>query len=380
MNYFAVHPIAVPFVLNTTANKAYSAIIIGAPCVSAIIVSLIHCHILSEQTSMGRKPTQQSLWLFRYLFFFSAFAAVVGNIVQARGIARNSIPHTVLGRFLFGFASSEIVQRQFISSLMPLPLIAAESARLSHLQIIGQLSGLLFGSFVAWTGALVSCPWFMMSVWIVHIIYVACGDISESRYKGNDKNDMGWEILENKNVDDSISDHSESSGSDQGTGGPAQLFQRSSYMEEDEDVMEKDTISNEKTRLLVSKAPSEQPKYHPSRAGFSDHPKRMLKGFQKFTKRFRKLMAFNISIPVTLAIIFYSRFSMEAFISSSPMVGYHYFYWTGQRDGCFLAFLTVLLVPTDILSEQKARRYEERFILKVRAINLFQHGKVDYKP
>jgi hypothetical protein len=364
MNYFVVHPTAVPFVLDTTANTAYSAIIIGAPTISAIVISLIHCHVLSEQTSMGRRPDQKSLRLFRNLFFFSAFAAIVGNIVHARGIAHESIPHAVLGRFLLGFASSDIVQRQFIGSLMPLPLIAAESARLAHVQIVGQLVGLLFGSLVAWTGVLASGNWFMALFWIAYCIFVACNGNSDSRNNQKKEQDHAWEILENKDVDVDVGNESDSSGSDEKTGGPAQLFQRSSYVEDIDEDAER-SQADEKTGLLVSKVPSERPKKSVHSTAYSRPPKGFLKRFRTFTKRIRKLMAYNISIPITLALILYCKFSTEAFISSSPLLGYHYFDWTGQRSGCFLAFLSVLIVPTDFISEQIARRYEERTILKV---------------
>jgi hypothetical protein len=203
----------------------------------------------------------------------------------------------------------------------------------------------------------------MMTGWIAYMIYIVCGDISDGRYADSTEIDVDGEIVENKNIDDSIGGQSDSSGSDQETG-PAQLFQRSSYMDETEGDAEGE-IAGEKTGLLVSKVPPEQPKLT-NRMKCSNPFKVTLKRLRTFIKRIQKLMAFNISIPVTLAFIFYCRFSIESFVSSSPLLVYHYFDWTGQSSGCFLAFLSLLLAPTDVFSEQIARRYEERILLKVR--------------
>lgn len=367
MNYFLVHATAVPFVIDAAANSAYSAIIIGAPTISAILVSLVHCHILSDYTSMGRKPDLQTLRLFRILFFFSAFAAVLGNIVQAQGTKQGSIPQVVFGRFILGFAASDIVQRQFASSLLPLPLIPAESARLIYVHIVGQVVGLLLGSLVAQSGAPAAGNWLMASFWILYAMFMASRSAASDEDRSVKRASEGdWELL-GKDGDVDHGDGSDSSGSDQGTGGPARLFQGHPCMrgvpEDDEDE------ADETTGLLVSKLPSERQK-QATIAEEARRPRGRLKRFRTFTKRIRKLLAYNISIPIALALILYCKFSSEAFVSSSPLLGYHYFDWTGPNCGCFLAFLSALVVPTDLISERVARRYEERTVIKVRCLLL----------
>ena len=80
--------------MDSDDNIAYSALIIGAPTLAAIIVSMIHCHILSGY-STRKEPNSENIALFRYLLIFSCLSAIVGNIVQVYGIEHSSITLTV---------------------------------------------------------------------------------------------------------------------------------------------------------------------------------------------------------------------------------------------------------------------------------------------
>ena len=93
-NYFIAHPTSVTLILDSDDNIAYSALIIGAPTLAAIIVSMIHCHILSGY-STRKEPNSENIALFRYLLIFSCLSAIVGNIVQVYGIEHSSITLTV---------------------------------------------------------------------------------------------------------------------------------------------------------------------------------------------------------------------------------------------------------------------------------------------
>lgn len=83
-------------VLDSDDNIAYSALVIGAPTLAAILISMLHCHILSGYPT-GKKASSESISIFRYLLIFSSFSAVIGNIVQVYGIENNSIEFTVSG-------------------------------------------------------------------------------------------------------------------------------------------------------------------------------------------------------------------------------------------------------------------------------------------
>jgi hypothetical protein len=88
----------VTLVLNSDENIAYSALVIGAPTVSAIIISMLHCRFLSGY-STRKDPSNENISIFRYLLIFSSLSAVIGNIVQVYGIVNTSIEFTVSGNF-----------------------------------------------------------------------------------------------------------------------------------------------------------------------------------------------------------------------------------------------------------------------------------------
>ena len=81
-------------VLNSDENIAYSALVIGAPTLSAIIISMLHCHVLSGY-STRKESSNENISLFRYLLILSSLSAVIGNVVQVYGIEHTSITLTV---------------------------------------------------------------------------------------------------------------------------------------------------------------------------------------------------------------------------------------------------------------------------------------------
>ena len=93
-NYFIAHPTSVTFVLDSDENIAYSALVIGAPALSAIIISMIHCCILSGY-SARQVINKENIDLFRCLLIFSCLSAIVGNLVQIYGIEHQSIAFSV---------------------------------------------------------------------------------------------------------------------------------------------------------------------------------------------------------------------------------------------------------------------------------------------
>lgn len=81
-------------VLDSDESIAYSALVIGAPTLAAIIISMLHCHILSGY-SRRRETSNENISIFRNLLIVSCLFAVIGNIVQVYGIESTSIKLTV---------------------------------------------------------------------------------------------------------------------------------------------------------------------------------------------------------------------------------------------------------------------------------------------
>ena len=80
--------------MDSDDGLAYSALVIGAPTLSAIIISMLHCHVLSGY-STRKEASNENIAFFRRLLICSCLMAVVGNIVQIYGIENTSTTLTV---------------------------------------------------------------------------------------------------------------------------------------------------------------------------------------------------------------------------------------------------------------------------------------------
>ena len=174
-----VHANANSFVRSTGASPAYTSLVIGAPNLAAILAALIHTMLISNEYNAHRFPTN-SVGLLRALFAFSCFFGILGNVVHGLAVDFSSVPLAVLGRFLFGFSSAEILHRQLVGACVPSHVVA-QSARLVHSRIAGLLCGILFGVIMEGIPFTVrsigirwmqTSSWLMVTVWLIHFIRV----------------------------------------------------------------------------------------------------------------------------------------------------------------------------------------------------------------
>lgn len=93
-NYFIAHPTSVTLVLDSDENIAFSALVIGAPTLGAILISMLHCHIISGYPTR-MESNSEKISMFRLLLILSCLSAIIGNIVQVYGIENTSIKLTV---------------------------------------------------------------------------------------------------------------------------------------------------------------------------------------------------------------------------------------------------------------------------------------------
>ena len=82
-------------------------------------------------------------------------------------------------------------------------------------------------------------------------------------------------------------------------------------------------------------------------------------------KRIRRILSYNVALPVSLGLVVYTVFAQEVFFTSCALITDQYFLWRGNVAGFFLGALSVLILPIDFVCEQVARRYEERTTVKV---------------
>ena len=214
---------------------------------------------------------------------------------------------------------------------------------------------------------LTAANWFMVSLWLMYLFYILFGwKVSNSarlrvvkKEKTSDTDTIDYGSDNNEN------DHSSySSTSDQETG-HANLLRKTSNLR---DIGVDGNYAETESANILEDTVS-RPKEDKSRS-----PKRKRRRkIRTFTKRIRKLMMYSIAIPVSLVLIMWTVFAQEILFSSCALITKSYFNWRGSVTGLFLASLWVILLPMDYCCEHLARRYEERFTVRV-SLLLFDYS------
>lgn len=377
MNYFAGHATTNSFVRSSGASPAYTSLVIGAPNLSALCVAIIHTLLVSKEYNAHRFPSN-SVGLLRGLFAISCFFGVVGNVIHGIAVDRGSVPLAILGRFVFGFSSSEILHRQLVGACVPSHVVA-QSARLVYSRITGILAGLLIGVLIEVVPFTVqsigirsmqTSSWLMVLFWLTHLIRTLVQ--FRSRVIRPDvevlKAPTGPETEENGAKADNSFD-SDSSDSHR-VGSPSFLYQSSSAGGlSSEDPFRKayggsadDSMHGsvpDATTAMETRPQSESRKGRP------------LRPIRTYAGRLGKLLRYNIGIPLTLFLVLYSNYALELYLSGTSVITSRYFGWSGIRSGIFLGGLGLTILPINLVCEFIGRRYEERTVLKVRISRLF---------
>jgi hypothetical protein len=266
-------------------------------------------------------------------------------------IAKNeSLPGLSSSNFLNAsdFVADAHYQRSYIPSMSP-----------SSSQSIKPLDSMIPESEDNQVDRLTAANWFMVSLWLMYLFYILFGwKVSNSarlrvvkKEKTSDTDTIDYGSDNNEN------DHSSySSVSDQETGHANLLRNTSNLRDIGVDGNYAETESTNILENTISRPKEDKPR--------SPKRKRRRK-IRTFTKRIRKLMLYSIAIPVSLVLIVWTVFAQEILFSSCALITKSYFSWRGSVTGLFLASLWVILLPMDYCCEHLARRYEERFTVRV---------------
>ena len=353
-----VHPTSTSLVAAAGVNPSYSAIIIGVANISAIIAASLHCLVLTGHTSS--KHGKINTMPYKALLIVSAVAAIAGNVVQALGIRKLSLPVVVAGRFVLGFSASSVVHRQFVSAFLYPSLVVPESARLIQFQAIGLAGGFFLGSMAELVSlryghygvqALQVSNWVMAALWFIHLCRLICATTRVAEVHSNEQHNSSEDASRVHKMVNGIGDvESDSSDSDPSPGGPARLFHQPPEMRIRDDVMmDEGTTSSQRQSLQRGLG----------RTAFRKRRKR-----HDVVKRFRQLMEYNIAVPLSLVLLVYTIFAQEVLFSSCALITDGYFNWRGSISGFLLGLLSLCVLPIDFVCEQIARRYEERTTVK----------------
>ena len=357
INYYMVHPTSTTLVEAVGANPSYAAIMIGAASLSAIFAASLHCLVLTGHSNS--KHEKMNTMPYKALLIVSAVAAIAGNVVQALGIRQLSLPVIVAGRFLVGFSASSVVHRQFVTAFLHPSLVVPESARLIQFQAIGLAGGFFLGSMVELLSfryehygvqSLQVSSWVMAVSWFIHLCHLIC-TTRVAQVDFNKQHDSSEVSSGVHNIVGGLGDaQSDSSDSDPSPGGPARLFHQPPEMRIRDDVMiDEGTTSSQRQSL---------------QRGVGRTEVRKRRKFHAIMKRLRKLMEYNIAVPLSLVLLVYTIFAQEVLFSSCALITDQYFNWRGSISGLLLGCLSLFVLPIDFVCEQIARRYEERTTVK----------------
>jgi hypothetical protein len=320
----------------------------------------LHCYLLSGHTDA--KSVNFNFAPYRRLLLFSSVAAIAGNIVQAHGISQSSVPIAVIGRLVLGFGSADIVHRQFVVAFVPPSLIVAESARLFLLQVMGLISGLLIGSLVQLAPFRVvqygvhsfqRSNWIMVVLWFIQFCHLLFGGRRTEgsknkvyqKMKSGDIAEIDYQAIAVNSYD--------SSESDPAPGTPARLFHRSPETRARDEIVKEAFVSEIQPTRSIRRTETSSVR----------RPRR--RKVMTLVKRVRRILAYNVAVPVTLALVVSAIFAQELLFTSCALIADRYFGWRGNVAGFFLGCISVMILPIDFACEQIARRYEERTTIKV---------------
>eukprot|EP00536_Pseudo-nitzschia_multiseries_P005683 jgi/Psemu1/254737/estExt_Genewise1Plus.C_1090050 len=314
-NYYIIAPTANRYAVVLGADGAYGATLIGASSFSAIIAALFY-----------------SFWYTRYSFksglIFSTICPLVGNLIYALAISFDSMALAIGGRFLCGFGSAEVINRQLISTCVSFKQITRASAFFVAAGAMGMSIGpliaailddttgrdLLVDLYLPFTPAggivfnsFTSPGFFMAMLWLAELLCLIFFFNEPDRINGKVEED-------NKDTSDT---------------------ETTSLIKTDYGSMEHGRASND-SMSIGDKSMSAS-----------------------------SLILVNPGLPVTLLLFCYVELADEVLISSCSMIVRRYFEWRGATAGYMVAALGALVLPANFVVEIFSRRVSERFIMKV---------------
>jgi len=377
MNYFVVHAPALDFVLSTSTPITHLATIIGMPNFAAVIISVVHCAVISYQ-SASSTLIQDNVAILRFLSLLSASMAILGNLLQGIGVNIDSIDLVVLGRFLLGFSTLDIVIRQVLS-LCKREHVTRQSAIIQVCTMSGILFGLAIGSISSQLlssshpsrDPLRAMSWLMTICWGAHLVrlyilfrpnqsaieddeMMASGpplqfpEKVSSLSKLLPADDSDDEPPENHM--DALSLYGSTAGDGLGHASP-DLPSRTHKKSDSLESMGYSDEPNEGTKLF--------------RTNEKHREKRPFHQAKVFLNRVKKLLKSKPAVLVSLSLTLFTATATESLFTSAPLIGLSYFVWNSSQSCSILVLLRFLSFPAIFGASYMSRRFSEREVAKV---------------
>jgi hypothetical protein len=122
-NYYAIMPTAYMYTLELDSRSSQS-LLTCVTNVSTLIACMIHAVMISKHHSFVKSHVD--ITFFHIPLMISAICAIFGNILYSYSMTLNSFELALLGRFLLGFGSSELLNRQLLHSALSADSINSE--------------------------------------------------------------------------------------------------------------------------------------------------------------------------------------------------------------------------------------------------------------
>ncbi len=304
INYYIIAPTANHYATVLGADGAYGATLIGTSSFSAIIAAVLYSFWYTKTS-------------FKSALIFSTICPLCGNMIYSLAISYDSMAMAITGRFLCGFGSAEVINRQLISTCVSFSQITRASAYFVTAGAMGMSIGPLIAAILDDTtgrdflvdlhlpftpaggiifNSITSPGFFMATLWFMELLFLLVAFSEPERINGSE-------------TDSKVNgNHTERTS-----------LIKTNYGSINEAVREENSDSDSVSEPL-----------HPDN-------KKQVKGFWGKTVSVFSLIFVNKGLPVTLLLFCYIELADEVLISSCSMVVRRYFNQNASTAGYLVA-------------------------------------------
>lgn len=115
-NYYVVMPSGYMFALELDTRSSQS-LLSAVANISSLIACCIHAMLLSKRYSFVKSHIDLSF--FRAPLIVAALFSILGNVLYSYSVTQKSFHMALMGRFLFGFGSCELLNRHLLGVALP---------------------------------------------------------------------------------------------------------------------------------------------------------------------------------------------------------------------------------------------------------------------
>ena len=323
-NYFVAGPTSAVYIKTLGGHEALAGLVIGCTPWAAMASTILY----SAWTSHN----------FKNPLLFSGFCLCIGNLMYGLALHFKSIELVLLGRIGIGLGGPRVINRRYIADASPIEQRTAISAAFVTLSAAGTAVGpglaaicqnidftieTAQGSFII--NGLSAPGYIMFVVWFLFSTLIALAFKEPERIGLNELKDKG---------DSTVTCTSRESSVHGGMG---------------------------EEQPLLAQSPTCSSKYEVE----NEHTEEIAIATESSCLPLKMFCIKNFTIPVWICIIllFVDKLTMEAIMSSIPIVAGHSYDWSVSQIGSLGVLMGVLVVPLSIAIGAVSRLYEDRVIL-----------------